>query len=1200
MKRQRPMTDSVPARQASSAGFMRRARLAVAGFGLALAAAVPVLAQQGEQGTLAGIISWALSTPENRVTVGAVDGALSSVATIRDIRVSDRRGVWLSVDQARIDWSRLALFNRRLDVNTLEIGRMEIARRPEAEEAAAASAAEAPALPELPVKVIVRSFQLKELVLGEPVIGTAARIGANGSTVLGAPSEGLSLTFQANRLDAAGRFGVVLAYVPQSGQLDLSVQLDEPSGGLLSRSAGLAGEPPIRLALEGKGPIDRWAATLDFRSGPDVDASGRAMIVREGTGRRVGLDLGARIAPLLPEPIQPIFADRTALVGDVLVGDDLGLAIRRLDLTSRAGRLALSGTLDAARQANLRLNLAALPTDGAVTRAGDVSIGRLSLDAVATGDIATPSLSATLAIADVVSPGLRIGAVDGRLAIAPPPAAGGERPLSFALTGSGLRPADPAIARALGDGLSMTADGSVTPDFVLVTPAARLETTTAAATWSGRVGPRVARGRAEAALADLSVLSGLVGRPLKGRARLAADVEGDPGRYRVAAKLDGGVDGLSVGVAPLDRVLAGRLALTGTVNRLPGGVGFDGFRLAGGHATLALDGPATSDAANLTASLDIADLRRADARLSGALAVRALLAGSLMQPDVDATAAVRGWAGGGAEPRVALKGRLGERIDISATLQAIPLALSALVAPDLGLAGTLEGSLTAAGDPAAPEGAYRIVATRVTARPAAQAGLQPAEVRAEGRLSGGRATVDASLAVPKVGTLRATGSAPLRDGALDLAVRGPVDIAVANAFLAAGGRQVSGQLALDLRVTGQTSAPKLGGSATLARGTFYDPVVGIRLDGIAGRFVAQGDTVVVESLSAATRNGGRITVAGRVSTDAAAGLPADLRITGSRAQVLSSDVITSTADIAMTVSGPLARGPRIAGRIDLIATEIAIPDRLPVQLQPLPGTRHIKPGPAARARLREAQQSARDQQRGGRPFVATLDLTVSARNRIFVRGRGVQAELSGDVRITGTSENPVVFGGFDLRRGDITLAGQRITFVRGKVAFSGDLEPTLDFLAQTQAAEVTAQIAVTGRAAEPRFVISSQPPLPQDEVISRLLFDRATGGLNGLQALQLAQTIAQLAGNGGPDAFDQLRKALGADSLDVSAGASGGPTVGVGKYINRNVRLGVKAGATPADTGATVDIDVSRRMRLRGQLGADGAASVGAAVEWEY
>ncbi len=344
--------------------------------------------------------------------------------------------------------------------------------------------------------------------------------------------------------------------------------------------SGLAGEPPIRLAVDGSGPIDRWAAQLSFSSGPDVDAAGRATITREGPARRVGLDLAARIAPLLPPAIQPIFGDRTALAGDVLVGDDLALAIRRLDLTSRAGRLGVSGTLDAARRADLRLSLAALPTDGTVTRAGDVVIGRLALDATAKGDIAAPSIAATLTVADVTSPGLRIGAVDGRLAIAPPPAAGGDRALSFSLTGRGVRPADAALARALGDRLSVTADGTVTPDFVLVTPAAQLETSTASATWSGRVGPRVLRGRADATLTDLAVLSDLVGRPLKGRARLAADVDGDPGRYRVTARLDGGVDGFSVGAAPLDRVLAGRLALTGVVDRLPGGVGFRDLKLA--------------------------------------------------------------------------------------------------------------------------------------------------------------------------------------------------------------------------------------------------------------------------------------------------------------------------------------------------------------------------------------------------------------------------------------------------------------------------------------------------------------------------------------------------------------------------------------------------------------------------------------------
>ena len=1162
--------------------------------------AAPVVAQQGgDQGSLASLLSWALSTPENRVTVGSVDGALSSVATVRDIRIADRNGVWLSVETARLDWSRLALVtSRRLEVNALEIGRMSILRRPEAEEAAAAGAAEAPQLPALPVKIVVKSFKLAELSLGEPVIGTAARLTASGAAVLGTPSEGLSLNLEARRLDAAGRFATTLAYAPQSGQLDATLSLDEPSGGLLSRAGGLAGEPPIRLALDGHGPIDRWAAKLDFQSGPDVGAQGNATINREGQGRRVGLALAARLSPLLPAPIQPVFAGDTRLDGDVLVGDDMALAIRRFDLVSRAGRLAVSGTLDAQQTANLKVSVAALPTDGSVTRAGDVTIGRLALDAQVTGPLSAARLAATISAADVTAPGGRLGRLDGRLAIAPQQGSD-DRSLDFALQGSDVRPSDPALAKALGGQLSAVAQGQVTPDFVLVTPSATLATPTMRAVWSGRYGARVVRGRLDAGIPDLAVLSDLAGRALRGKADLGVDVDGDPGRYRVRAAVDGTVDRFSVGVPALDRALGGRVKLTGAVERRPGGVAFDTIRLAGGTALLTLNGPATTGAAALVASLTVDDLRKADPKLSGTLSVNGTLNGSLEQPDVKAEAIVRGWAGAAVPPRVTVAGRLGDRIDINADLTAIPLSLSALVAPQLGLTGTLEGRLSAAGDPRAPDGSYRIAATRIMAKPMAEAGLQPADLRAEGRLGGGRATTAATLVLPKVGTLQATGSVPLAaQGALDLAVRGPVDLAVANAFVG-GARRVTGKAAIDLKVSGSAGAPRLGGAVTLSGVTFADPANGIRLEGINGRLLAQGDTIVIERIAAQTRNGGTLRVAGRVGVNPAAGFPADLRIDGDKAVLVSSDVVQATANLALTVTGPLARSPRVAGRVDLISTDIAIPDRLPAQYQPLPGTKHIKPPPPVQRRLAAIAKDARQAASGPAPVVA-LDVTVTARNRIFVRGRGMLAELGGDVRITGTSKDPSVIGAFDLRRGEINLAGQRISLVRGRVTFLGDLRPSLDFLAQTQAADVTAQIAVTGLASEPQFTISSQPSLPQDEVISRLLFARATGGLTGLQALQLAQTIAQLSGAGGPDAFDKLRRAVGADSLDVSAGANGGPTVGASRYLNRNVRVGVRAGATPRDTGLGVDVDVTRRIKLRGQVGADGSASAGAAVEWEY
>ena len=85
--------------------------------------------------------------------------------------------------------------------------------------------------------------------------------------------------------------------------------------------------------------------------------------------------------------------------------------------------------------------------------------------------------------------------------------------------------------------------------------------------------------------------------------------------------------------------------------------------------------------------------------------------------------------------------------------------------------------------------------------------------------------------------------------------------------------------------------------------------------------------------------------------------------------------------------------------------------------------------------------------------------------------------------------------------------------------------------------------------------------------------------------------MASLAG-GGSGVFEEIRKSLGVDSLDISAG-EGGPTVGVGRYIADNVRVGIRAGARPDDTGVSVDIDLTDRLRFQGAVGADGRSSVG-------
>src|SRR5690606_1064639 len=137
-----------------------------------------------------------------------------------------RDGVWLELDRARLIWRRTALLLGRLEIDRLEIGNLTIHRRPVPSEEEVPGA-DQPILPELPVKVEIKEFTLAQLALGEPVIGLAARLGAKGNASLGNPSEGLDLSLEARRLDAAGELTARLSLVPQTQRLDLRLVLDE-------------------------------------------------------------------------------------------------------------------------------------------------------------------------------------------------------------------------------------------------------------------------------------------------------------------------------------------------------------------------------------------------------------------------------------------------------------------------------------------------------------------------------------------------------------------------------------------------------------------------------------------------------------------------------------------------------------------------------------------------------------------------------------------------------------------------------------------------------------------------------------------------------------------------------------------------------------------------------------------------------------
>ena len=95
--------------------------------------ALPAFAQDTpdeERSYFLSFVENRLSGPNRQIRIRDIQGVLSSNATIGEITIADREGVWLRIINARINWTRRALLLGRLSIDTLGADRIEVLRRP--------------------------------------------------------------------------------------------------------------------------------------------------------------------------------------------------------------------------------------------------------------------------------------------------------------------------------------------------------------------------------------------------------------------------------------------------------------------------------------------------------------------------------------------------------------------------------------------------------------------------------------------------------------------------------------------------------------------------------------------------------------------------------------------------------------------------------------------------------------------------------------------------------------------------------------------------------------------------------------------------------------------------------------------------------------------------------------------------------------
>lgn len=1032
----------------------------------------------------------------------------------------------------------------------------------------------------------------------ETTLAARARIDT-GSGGIGL--ETLALNAAAARAEAKGTIGGW----GQTADLTLSASADD-----LAPLSSLAGRP-LAGAVALSGPVKRVAdGTLT------ADLTGSLDRLSTGT------------------PADAVLGDKATLALAARMDPDGAMRLTDLTVDGRNGKLTGTAAL-ADNKVDARTTLTVAKLEPLGTALGTPMEGAATLEATARGPLDAIQAQATLNARDLVVQGRRLGATEVKATAAGLPAT----------------PNGTVSARTNLDKTPLSLDGH----YALREQTLRLDGLTIANGTNRITGEAqvaldtlLATGRLEGKLPNLNGLSELAGMPLGGGASFTLALDGKGGKQ--AANLTADASNLRVEGQGGPLLTARKLTAKADVA--------DALGTPTGKARVEMtDGNAAgNDLRNVTASVDGSLAKasfQANANGAGAQPVALDLAGGLAMDggvtrirldrlqaryageDLRMTAPatilladrryeVKELRLSSGNARLAADlGLNGERLSGELTIDRLPLALAKLASPTLALDGVANARASLGGTLRNPRADATLRISGLKAQQTTQAGLPGIDATADIQWRDRRLTLASRVAMPKnAGTLTANAALPLvmdpdsyavsvpPNGALEAAVNGMVDMSLANDLLAASGDRARGLLRLDVRAGGTVDKPSLGGSVVLANGRYENRASGAVITNIEARLVGDGDVFTIQSFRGRTRNGGTITANGVIRPGAAADQQLDIRLQADNARLLEIDLVTAEIGANLTLTGGFTNA-RLAGPVDIRRAEIQVPDRMPANVVDLKVT---EVGKGRRARGTTQVSTAGGTRRvpapqeappAASPFVLALDMTVNAPNQIFVRGRGLNAELGGNLRVGGTAAAPEVTGRFTILKGSLDLLAKNFEFKRGIFDFDGTqpIDPRLDLLAEATANGITADVVVSGTARQPKIELTSPQGLPQDEVLAGVLFGKSVGDLSAAEAVQLAQSAASLAGigGGGGGILDKVRRGLGVDRLDFTQGENGkGGAVQAGRYVSDRVYVGVEQGIGANQSRAKVEVDITKNLKGTASVGANSETKFGVIYEKDY
>jgi translocation and assembly module TamB len=544
--------------------------------------------------------------------------------------------------------------------------------------------------------------------------------------------------------------------------------------------------------------------------------------------------------------------------------------------------------------------------------------------------------------------------------------------------------------------------------------------------------------------------------------------------------------------------------------------------------------------------------------------------------------------------QISVAGRFGATTSLEARLKDFDLGLINAIAPSIGVSGLTNGTLTYASDAnGQPSGHARLNVEKFShADLDSVSSLVSMSFEADLAPGARRGTLSSVIRQGQsvIGRIQATVTPSRADAGLDALLDGNIAGGIryngpsGPLFSLAGltGQSLSGPIAVGADISGTVKAPHIEGSVRSDNLTYDNEAFGTRLSELKLEGHFSGDRLDLKRLDGRVGDG-TVAVSGWLSLAADQGFPMALKATLNNARLARSDALSSTVTGTLDITRTGPDQGLISGDLTLPQTRYEITPPKLAEVPTLEGVRRKGEQPAARG----ASVSSL-------PLFA-LNVRIRADNQVFLNGMGLQSEWQARLALIGTTRTPRLSGELRTLRGTYDFAGKSFAIDDGVIDFSnGDpLNPSVTLHASTVVKDLTGKITVSGVAQQPSIAFSSSPALPEDEVLSRILFGQSVSTLSATEAIQLASAVNSLRGSG-LNPGSKLRTMAGIDRLRVVGAdeATGrGTSVAAGKYLTGNIYVEVVTDAKGFMT-TQFDIALSRALSLLSQTGSANESSV--------